>query len=486
MKVKTRSLARYILAADLIWVPLALAAAYAIHYGIVWNGSSSFLTVLGTCAVALFAWLFLSSWMKLDCFEGGWRFPAVVTQIFLASGCLMSLLLAGSYLVREYQSRLELAYFGLLLFLGFIAIRYCARLLLHSRYLAGDFRKVVIVGAGRVARELATKIDHHPEMLCKVVGYLFPEDDTLDLRAIPEPANGVSAVATLEVVELLRAQGIDELILALAKPVWAEVLNLAARCREHGINVSLVPQPYELYLSKPDLLNLDGLPILQLQEPSTFSPLRHWWKRTTDVVLGLVLLGAASLVLLPIAIWLQIRKGQAFRWEPRCGQHGKQFLMLRLNVDRPAIGAIPFERILEGLSVTELPQLWNVLRGDMSLVGPRPEALDRVKCYSEWERQRLSVKPGLTGLAQVHGLREHHSSEEKTRFDLQYLLNPSLLADVSLLLQTVWTLAIRLVRYPQLVTSVSTVSNRETYDRIPSHFVKESLQGAHRAQSGSD
>jgi lipopolysaccharide/colanic/teichoic acid biosynthesis glycosyltransferase len=90
-----------------------------------------------------------------------------------------------------------------------------------------------------------------------------------------------------------------------------------------------------------------------------------------------------------------------------------------------------------------LPQLWNVLRGDMSLVGPRPESPERVKYYSEWQRQRLKVRAGVTGLAQVNGLREQHSSEDKTRFDLQYILNWSPLLDLSLILQTVWTLLSR-------------------------------------------
>lgn len=117
--------------------------------------------------------------------------------------------------------------------------------------------------------------------------------------------------------------------------------------------------------------------------------------------------------------------------------------MLRLNVDRRARDASRFERTLGVLSLTELPQLWNVLRGDMSLVGPRPESRDRVCRYSEWQQQRLTVKPGMSGLAQVQGLREQHSSEEKTRFDLQYLLNLSLWTDLSLLLQTIGTLATR-------------------------------------------
>jgi lipopolysaccharide/colanic/teichoic acid biosynthesis glycosyltransferase len=94
-----------------------------------------------------------------------------------------------------------------------------------------------------------------------------------------------------------------------------------------------------------------------------------------------------------------------------------------------------------------LPQLWNVLKGEMSLVGPRPESPDRVKRYSTWQRERLSVTPGLTGLAQVHGLRERHSSEEKAHFDLQYILHWSLFMDLSLLVQTVWILFVRLAEH---------------------------------------
>lgn len=92
--------------------------------------------------------------------------------------------------------------------------------------------------------------------------------------------------------------------------------------------------------------------------------------------------------------------------------------MLRLNIDRTGSNASRFEAVLRKFSLTELPQLWNVLQGDMSLVGPRPESPHRVYRYSEWQQQRLTVKPGMTGLAQVQGLREQHSSEEKTRFDL--------------------------------------------------------------------
>jgi lipopolysaccharide/colanic/teichoic acid biosynthesis glycosyltransferase len=249
--------------------------------------------------------------------------------------------------------------------------------------------------------------------------------------------------------------------------------------------VSLVPQPYELYLSKPDLLDLGGLPLLRLREAAT-SSLFFQWKRIVDLALSALLSLVAIPVLLSAAVVLRWRKGRAFRWETRSGQNGKPFAMLRLNIDRHAVDMTSFERLLQQLSITELPQLLNVLRGDMSLVGPRPESPERVRHYSDWQQQRLSVKPGMTGLAQVHGLREQHSSEEKTRFDLQYLLNPSPLADLSLLLQTSWTLAMRMFHYPRLgfAEPVVPVNKRVSDFRFPS--VEEALQHAHRSQPSAD
>jgi lipopolysaccharide/colanic/teichoic acid biosynthesis glycosyltransferase len=153
--------------------------------------------------------------------------------------------------------------------------------------------------------------------------------------------------------------------------------------------------------------------------------------------------------------------------------------MLRLNADRTPINGSWFEQLLGELSLTEVPQLWNVLLGDMSLVGPRPEAPDRVCRYSDWQRQRLVVKPGITGLAQVHGIREHHSSEEKTRFDLQYLLNPSPWTDVSLLLQTIWTLTFRRSKSAQAASAFDVVETENSSGATD--FRREILHDAHRS-----
>ena len=155
--------------------------------------------------------------------------------------------------------------------------------------------------------------------------------------------------------------------------------------------------------------------------------------------------------------------------------------MWRLNSGRNGQKLSRSELILRQLSITELPQLWNVLSGEMSLVGPRPESPERVKHYSDWQRERLQVKPGMTGLAQVHGLREQHSSEEKASFDLQYMLHPSPFLDISLLLQTLWTLMGRLLRLRQL-GSADSAPSREAADRL----FERSLTSAHRTQPSAD
>ncbi len=486
--MKARRLHSWILIADLLWAGIALAVAAVLRYGLHWEeaerlGARNLIPFLGA---AWFVWGLLSYVMQLDGFRRGWRFSAIVAHLSLAVAFLMILLLAGAYLSQRYVSRLALSYFGVLLFFGFLKLRWIALGWLQRRYRRGDVSRIVILGSGPVASELALKLSRHPEMLCKVVGFLCSEVDTVDVESCVSQGAFVTGISTLGVTELLHQQRVNELILALPRPAMPEVLNLVARCRKQGIGVSLVPQPYELYMSKPNLIDLDGLPLLQLRDAST-SDMFYQWKRVVDVGGSSLLTLLAIPVVLPIIIALRLTKGQAFRWEKRCGWEGREFSMLRLNVDRDPQGDAPIERILWQLSLTEVPQLWNVLRGDMSLVGPRPESPDRARRYSDWQRQRLSVRPGMTGLAQVHGLREEHSSEEKARFDLQYLLHPSPLADLSLVVQTLWTLVTRLVDYSRLAKSHEGHASPEAGSPPPGDQVAlETLHNAHRAQSGAN
>src|SRR5258707_8352521 len=200
------------------------------------------------------------------------------------------------------------------------------------------------------------------------------------------------------------------------------------------------------------MTEIDGVPLISLEERS-ISTLALGLKRVVDLIGGIVLLLASLPFLLVSIATLRRQKGETLSKELRCGMVGKRFQMVRLNVDRASADLSRFEELLLKFSLTELPQIWNVLRGEMSLVGPRPESPERVKHYSDWQRQRLSVKPGLTVLAQVHGLREQHSSEEKARFDLQYIFHWSLFLDFSLIVQTAWTLVVRFFKSPQTKTT---------------------------------
>jgi lipopolysaccharide/colanic/teichoic acid biosynthesis glycosyltransferase len=477
----TRKLRSWILTADLCWAALALVVAYVLRYGIdgplqsFWKPFSLFGMEFASVAIL---WLILYEWMRLDGFRGGWHPPAMLSRVFLGVLTLMAILLSVAYLARDLVSRLALAYFGIALFVGFVVIRWAAHLFFESNFASDARRRVVIVGSGRTAKELGARIERHPEILCQVVGYLSPFDAESALANNGGSGSSVS-VQTLGITQLLQTYQVEEIILVGTCCTHHELLNLAAQCRNDGIHVSLVPELYELYLSKPNLLDLDGLPVLRLPQPAR--ALRGGMRRATEVVLTSLLVVPAAPIVLTSALLLRwMRGGKAFYWDVRCGLQGRPFRMLRLNVNRNTPNLTVLERLLLELSITELPQLINVLKGDMSLVGPRPEGLDRVARYTEWERQRLTVKPGMTGLAQVHGLREQHSSEDKCRFDLQYLLDPSMFLDLSLLLQTVWTLVARWFRQHSTESGAGSAAVRNT------SLLQEILQSAHRTQPSAD
>lgn len=455
----SRRLRYWILFADLVWILVALAGAFAIRYSSLnlatlqpLNYHDYFVVAL----VALAIWSVLYAGMRLDGFSGGWSLPGILSQVLIGVLLLMAILLSSAFLARQYYSRLILLYFGCFLIVGFVGIRCLMRLYIVSRSRRGALRRVVILGNGRVAREVANKIAMHPELMKKVVGFVYPSFDlptgspNADL-----PNNTTASINTVGVAELLREQRIDEIIVAHPRASVSQLQKLITATRTVGIGVSLVPQWYDLYISRARFLDVGGLPLLSLEEQSPSSLLLPV-KRLADVVAASFFLVLALPVFAFSALVLLHAGERPFRRDRRCGLLGKEFSMWRINVDRDAEDLRGVRKWLASLSLTELPQLWNVICGDMTLVGPRPEPPERVKHYSEWQRQRLKVKPGLTGLAQVHGLREKHSSEEKTRFDLQYILRWSPFLDLALLLQTVWTVGIRLWNPPshKLASSV--------------------------------
>ncbi len=478
-----KSRLRYaILAADLVWITTACVFAHLLRFRLVTPDASrptSLSFYIFSVFAALIVWTILCSNKELDGFSRGWYFPRVFAQVFAGAFVLMGSLLALGFMTKTSYSRLALLFLGGLLPIGFLVIRCFTWWLVKSwsRLGLGAKRRVVIVGSGRIAQELSNRIASHPELMIELVGKLYPSDVTLSPRPGKTKA-GIIGVRTLNVLDLLKQKNVHELILTEQLPLGTEMEKLITNCHRAGMQVHLVPQWYELYSSKAQLSEIDEVPLISVEPRSIpFGSLELKW--LIDLVGGVLMLVLASPAIAIIALALHNKKNGAFKREIRCGENGKPFPMFRFNIDRWATNLVGFEKFLASMSLTELPQLWNVIRGEMSLVGPRPESPERVKHYSAWQRQRLQVKPGLTGLAQVHGLREYHSSEDKAQYDLQYIYRWSLFLDLSIFLQTIWTLAFRPFVAPRPAPSPANPTDKQRW------AIREGLH-VNRTQPGSD
>jgi lipopolysaccharide/colanic/teichoic acid biosynthesis glycosyltransferase len=470
-----RKLRYSILAGDLLW----LAATLAIAHG--HRGSAADMArvrpLAGALAVlAVWAALFLTK--GLEGFRGGWRLPHICAQVTVGVSYLIAILWGFTAAINKLFSPAELFYLACFLPPGFVSIRCLTWWLAVLRSRRRPKRRVVILGSGRLVRELTLKIARRPELSMEVAGVLFPSD--MEPAAQTEKlSSGAMSIRTLDVLDLMRDKEINDLIVIEPLPPGTETAKLISNCKSAGVLIHLVPQRYQLYVSKARLTEIDDVPLLSLEEQSP--PIVGLEvKGVVDLIGAFVLLFLSTPLLLLAAGALYVAKGRAFRRELRCGKNGSEFWMYRLDIDRDAPDLRAGEWILAQSGLTELPQLWNILKGEMSLVGPRPEAPDRVKHYSDWQRQRLSVIPGLTGLAQVNGLREQHSSEAKARFDLQYIFHWSMFLDLSLLVQTVWILFQRLLD-PDALRSSSIM-----HADVESRFPLTTIANANSTQSGAD
>ena len=463
-----RAIRHLILAFDSGWVVLSAIMAYMLRTQASWDGGhleNAFHQSLALIAAALIFWCFIFQRLKLDGFYGGYQIAAMFSKLFTGIVCLVVLLASGSFLLRRDASRLLLFEFAFLFLVGTLLGRLAARGLAVRFAGRGRRHRIVILGAGPVARELAARIEQHPEMRWEVIGFLFPSAcEFLELSLDGEQN---SRLNSLEIEALLKKESVDEVVLTAPVPDQGEVLNLVANCRRRNIRVSVVPNHYQLYVHRPALLDLDGLPLLRLGE-GRLTLIEAICKRAFDLVLSSALLILTAPLLAAAMLSLRFETGRALRSDERCGREGRAFRMYRLNSRRGASSLSWWERLLQMMSITELPQLWNVIRGEMSLVGPRPESKERVKRYSEWQNQRLICKPGVTGLAQVRGLREESPSEDKAYFDLRYIQDWSLLTDVSLILETVWAILQRF-----FVTAVSAPSlPEEAFEQNPNRLAE--------------
>jgi exopolysaccharide biosynthesis polyprenyl glycosylphosphotransferase len=304
----------------------------------------------------------------------------------------------------------------------------------------------VILGAGEIGAELARVFQEHRDFGVHPVGFL----DSVSGSDLPLPMLG--HVSQLE--RILERYDVRRVIVAFGpvrEPKLVDVLRTAV---QHQVEVHIVPRFFDCGVAPdgPDIDDVRGIPLYRVRRAALRAP--AWmFKRVIDVtVAGAVLfLAAPVLALVALAVKLSSPGPILFR-QQRVGQDGREidvlkFRTLRLNDDSDTQWSVigderltPIGRFLRRTSLDELPQLWGVLRGDMSLIGPRPERPYFVRrfsadVYGYKDRHRLPV--GLTGWAQVHGLRGDTSIEERARFDNQYIEHWSLWRDFVVLARTV-------------------------------------------------
>ncbi|MFH1929942.1 MAG: undecaprenyl-phosphate glucose phosphotransferase [Chloroflexota bacterium] len=320
-------------------------------------------------------------------------------------------------------------------------------------------RRALIVGAGEIGRTVMRNLMAQPEIGYEVVGFVddAPEKGHTDmgrLKALGDTANIPTMVAE---------HAIDEVIITLPWISHRKIMRVIAQCERQNVRVKLVPDMFQISISQVELEVINGIPMLGVREPS----IRGWnraVKRTVDVLvvsLGLVIL-SPLMALIALAIRLDSQGPVIFK-QIRVGRDGEEFLVYKFRTMREdaedtkghlsdqneAQGPIfkirddprctRVGRFLRRSSLDELPQLYNVLRGEMSLIGPRPPIPDEVKQYKPWQQRRLETSPGITGLWQVSG-RSDLTFDEMVLLDLFYIENWSLLLDIKIALRTIPTI----------------------------------------------
>lgn len=308
--------------------------------------------------------------------------------------------------------------------------------------------RVLIVGTGDIGQLVLDKIRNSPYLGYEVIGFVSKNGHSEGGELLGRPILGRAD----DLPQLIDQHQIDEVIIALPEAAHDEILDLISKCSKADLSIKVFPDVFQIIANQVSIDDLGGLPLLSIRDVR----LRGWRvtvKRIMDITgsaIGLVLL-SPFMFLLAIAIKLE-SPGSVFYVQERMGLDAKPFLMLKfrsMRQDAEASGPgwtkqndprrTRLGTILRKLNVDELPQLINVLIGEMSLVGPRPERPVYVEQFMRTiprYMERHKEKAGMTGWAQVNGLRGDTSIVERTKYDLWYIENWSVLLDIKIIIRT--------------------------------------------------
>jgi exopolysaccharide biosynthesis polyprenyl glycosylphosphotransferase len=447
---------------DLLLINMALIGAYWMRYRLRWFREVGFEANLSDYLLfAIVLSALLPVVFKLDGVYRGRRGQSWFDQLYAivnatAKGTIVLLALTFGFSPLVYSRLLFLeAAVLIVVFTGASRlVRRVAEGRLRRRGIGVD--RVLIVGGGEVGRTVIRTIVARPELGYQILGLVDdnPDKGYTDIGRV----RGLGGLDRLP--EIIETETVDQVIITLPWMYHRKIMGVVHECERKQIEARIVPDLFQMSLSQVDVNDLGGIPLIGVRK-STISRWQRVLKRAMDVVLatlmGIVL--APLLLVISLAtkldspgpiVFRQLRLGQSgnrfWCYKFRSMYEGAEFEQERLRDQNEAEGAFfkmkddprrtRVGRWLRRTSLDELPQIYNVLRGEMSMVGPRPPLPVEVEQYEAWQMQRLEVPPGITGLWQVSG-RSHLSFEEACLLDIYYIENWSPLLDIKILLRTI-------------------------------------------------
>ncbi len=376
-----------------------------------------------------------------------------VVDIGKASTFAIMIFVSLTFLFRQYEfSRLTFFYFWFInivfLSLARIVFREFLRFLRQKGY---NQRYALIVGAEKMGQDLVTKLRKHPELGIQIAGFL-----TSDQNSVGTEIHGIKVVGKYsDVRELITKRGIDIILVALPFHAHNQLKEVLEWIGDETVSIMVLPDLFEFVTLRGSVSEFEGMPLISLRD----TPLYGWniiVKRVLDVVFSSLVIIFTSPVMLIIAILIKLTsRGPLLLKQERMGLDGKTFNMLKFRTmftnaeqetgpvwakkDDPRRTKIG--KLLRKTSMDELPQFFNVLKGDMSIVGPRPERpvfIENFRNTIPKYMLRHKMKAGITGWAQVSGWRGNTSLEKRIEYDLYYIENWSLNFDLKIIWLTVW------------------------------------------------
>lgn len=355
----------------------------------------------------------------------------------------------------QYYSRLIYLYAGVLSVFFLTVARVAVRMALgYLRQRGIGVDRALVVGGGEIGRAIMRNVLAQPDLGYRIEGFVDDDPDKADIGNFPRLGS------TDQLARLLRERAIDEVIITLPWHAREKIMDIIEIAEVSGARVKIVPDLFQLSLSQIAVDAVGGIPLIGVKETS-FTSGALALKRVMDVLLTAALLLLLLISMGIIAFLIKISSpGPIIFAQPRVGRGGKLFTAYKFRTMRqgaedekedllhlneasgplfkmrndPRVTSIG--RWLRRTSFDELPQLWNVLNGDMSLVGPRPPLPNEVAQYQDWHKRRLDVAPGVTGLWQVSG-RSELTFDEMVMLDLYYIENWSPWLDIWIMLKTI-------------------------------------------------